>query len=51
VELPEDDTVVFTITAFSRRAAALARLAAPVGSSIQRWITRRYLRALWGPVG
>ncbi|WP_191243343.1 DUF1990 family protein [Amycolatopsis deserti] len=46
VELGPDETVTFTITAFSRPASLLARLAGPVGRAVQYWMTGRYLRAL-----
>jgi uncharacterized protein (UPF0548 family) len=42
----DDGTVTFTITAFSKPATALARIAGPFGRSIQEHITARYLRAL-----
>lgn len=44
VERRSDNSIVFTITAFSRPAAA--RAAGPVGRLMQRHITRRYLEAL-----
>jgi uncharacterized protein (UPF0548 family) len=46
IEYRDDDTVTFTITAFSRPAAPLARLAGPLGRIAQRRITARYLRSL-----
>jgi len=46
VEHHGDDTVSFTITAFSRPSSAIARIAAPGGRLIQSWITTRYLRSL-----
>jgi len=46
VELRDDDSVVFTITAFSSPATAAARGAGPLGRLIQRYITQRYLDAL-----
>jgi uncharacterized protein (UPF0548 family) len=46
IERHDDDTVTFTITAFSRPATLLARAAGPAGRIIQRHITVRYLRAL-----
>jgi uncharacterized protein (UPF0548 family) len=42
----EDGMVTFTVTAFSRPATTLARLAGPVGQHVQNLMTRRYLRAL-----
>jgi len=41
-----DQVVTATITAFSRPASRLARLAGPVGTLAQRWMTHRYLRAI-----
>jgi uncharacterized protein (UPF0548 family) len=41
-----DDTVTFTITAFSRPAGAVALIAGPLGRWVQRRVTSRYLRAL-----
>lgn len=46
IEWHADDTVTFTITAFSRPATLLARAAEIAGRIIQRHITDRYLRAL-----
>lgn len=46
VEHHDDDSVSFTITAFSRPAAAVARVAGPAGRLAQTWITARYLRSL-----
>jgi uncharacterized protein (UPF0548 family) len=46
IERTEDDTVTFAITAFSRPASDLARLAGPLGRLAQRRMTARYLRAL-----
>lgn len=46
VELDEEGTVTFTITAFSRPSSVLARVAGPLGRAVQRWITSRYLRSL-----
>jgi uncharacterized protein (UPF0548 family) len=46
VEYRTDDSVVFTITAFSRPATAAARAAGPLGRLVQGRITRRYLSAL-----
>lgn len=40
-----DDTVTFTITAFSMPVSLLARAAGPLGRSVQHHITNRYLRA------
>jgi uncharacterized protein (UPF0548 family) len=42
-----DDTVSFTITAFSRPASRLAKVSGPAGRAIQRQTTTRYLRALF----
>ncbi len=46
MELATDGTVSFEITAFSRPATSLARLAGPLGRQVQSAVTRRYLRAL-----
>jgi uncharacterized protein (UPF0548 family) len=46
VEHHDDDTVIFTVTAFSRPSSAIARIAGPGGRLIQTSITNRYLRAL-----
>jgi uncharacterized protein (UPF0548 family) len=46
VERHDDETVTFTVTAFSRPAAWTSRMAGPAGVAVQRWIPRRYLRAL-----
>jgi uncharacterized protein (UPF0548 family) len=46
IEYHDDDTVTFTITAFSRPAAPLAKLAGPLGRIAQHRITARYLRSL-----
>ncbi len=46
VEHRDDDTVSFTVTAFSRPSTALARVAGPGGRLVQSWITTRYLRSL-----
>ena len=48
VEHHDDDTVSFTITAFSRPSTVIARIAGPAGHLIQNWTTTRYLRAV-GP--
>ncbi|MFF3781971.1 DUF1990 family protein [Streptomyces sp. NPDC001933] len=41
VELADDGTVWFTVTAFSRPAAWYSRLAGPVVPVLQRWYARR----------
>ncbi|WP_020107683.1 DUF1990 domain-containing protein [Nocardia sp. 348MFTsu5.1] len=46
VELRDNNTVVFVVTAFSRPRTRLARMAGPVGRLGQRAITARYLRAM-----
>ncbi|MFD1811030.1 DUF1990 family protein [Rhodococcus gannanensis] len=46
VELQDDDTVTFTVTAFSRPAAWWVRAAGPIGRAVQRRVTERYLGAL-----
>lgn len=42
----DDDTVRFTISAFSRPASNLAKLGGPISGGVQRWVTNRYLRAV-----
>jgi uncharacterized protein (UPF0548 family) len=51
VEHHDDDSVSFTITAFSRPSTALAKAAGPAGRLLQNWITGRYLRALGAVCG
>jgi uncharacterized protein (UPF0548 family) len=46
IEHHDDDAVTFRITAFSRPASRLARVAGPVGVVIQRQITSRYFRSV-----
>jgi uncharacterized protein (UPF0548 family) len=46
VEHHDDDTVSFTVTAFSKPSTAIARVAGPIGRLIQSRITTRYLRSL-----
>ncbi|MFE3516711.1 DUF1990 family protein [Streptomyces sp. NPDC059166] len=46
VELSEDGTVWFTVTAFSRPAAWYTRLAGPLVPVAQRWYARRLTAAL-----
>jgi len=46
IEHHDDDAVSFTITAFSRPATRLARIAGPLGRLAQRRITARYLRSV-----
>jgi uncharacterized protein (UPF0548 family) len=48
VERRPDDAVVLSITAFSRPASRLTRLAGPFGRAVQRYMVGRYLRALDG---
>jgi uncharacterized protein (UPF0548 family) len=38
-------SVTFAVTAFSRPASPLSRLAGPIGHGIQDWMTARYLQA------
>jgi uncharacterized protein (UPF0548 family) len=47
----DDDTVSFNITAFSRPATRLAKVAGPVGAVVQRQLTARYLRSLGNIAG
>lgn len=42
----DDGRILFTITASSRPASALARLRGPISRAAQRFMTQRYLRAL-----
>lgn len=46
LERHEDGTVSFTITAFSRPASPLAKLAGPLARRLQDFVTSRYLKAL-----
>lgn len=46
VELHDDGAVSFTITAFSRPAALLARVGGPLGRAVQSHLTNRYLAAV-----
>lgn len=46
IEHHDDDTVSFNVTAFSRPATRLAKIAGPVGAVVQRQLTARYLRSL-----
>ncbi len=46
LEQRDDGRIDFTITAFSRPATLLARLAGPAGRAGQRLMTQRYLDAL-----
>ncbi|EME16535.1 DUF1990 family protein [Rhodococcus triatomae] len=46
VELQDDDTVTFTIIAFSRPARWWSRAAGPIGRAVQRRVTERYLLTL-----
>ena len=41
-----DGRILFTITAFSRPATRLARIAGPAGQAVQTAVTLRYLRSL-----
>jgi uncharacterized protein (UPF0548 family) len=46
IEHHDHDSVSFRITAFSRPATRLARIAGPLGAVVQRQITAAYLRSL-----
>jgi uncharacterized protein (UPF0548 family) len=46
LEQRDDGRICFTISAFSRPASTLARLAGPLGRAAQGLMTTRYLRAL-----
>lgn len=45
IEHHDDDSVSFRITAFSRPATRLAKIAGPLGAVVQRQITAAYLRS------
>jgi uncharacterized protein (UPF0548 family) len=47
----DDGTVTFTITAFSRPASTVAKLAGPLNRLVQDAITARYVRAVAGRHG
>ena len=42
----DDGRILFTITAFSRPASALAKLGGPISRAAQTFMTQRYLHAL-----
>jgi uncharacterized protein (UPF0548 family) len=46
VEHRDDDTVVFTLTAFSRPAWWIVRVAAPIVRGVQDLVTNRYVHSL-----
>jgi uncharacterized protein (UPF0548 family) len=46
VGLADDGTVLLHVRAFSRSGSLLARMLGPIGRLLQRWVTRRYGRAL-----
>ena len=46
LEQLEDGRILFAITAYSRPASALAKLAGPISRAAQRFMTQRYLKAL-----
>jgi uncharacterized protein (UPF0548 family) len=46
VELQADGAVMLTITAFSRAANRLSRLAGPLRLAVQSWVTDRYVLAM-----
>lgn len=46
VEMRDDESVVFAITAFSQPVTRLARLGGPVTRAAQSLVTERYLRAV-----
>jgi uncharacterized protein (UPF0548 family) len=45
VELRDDDTVTFTITAFSCPSWWITKVTAPMGRAVQSWVINRYVRA------
>jgi uncharacterized protein (UPF0548 family) len=49
LERHDDESVTFSVTAFSRPATWPSKAAGPAGVAVQHWITRRYLRALVAP--
>lgn len=48
LERHDDGTITFTVTAFSRPASFLAKVAGPLGGLVQNAMTTRYLRAFRG---
>jgi uncharacterized protein (UPF0548 family) len=46
VEHRDDDTVVFTLTAFSRPDWRIVRVAGPIARGVQGLVTNRYVRSL-----
>ena len=46
IDLHDEGTVTFTITAFSRPSWWITQATAPVGRAVQNWVTNRYLRSL-----
>jgi uncharacterized protein (UPF0548 family) len=46
IELCDDDSVVLTITAFSRPAWRVVQVTDPIARAVQSWVTNRYLRSL-----
>jgi uncharacterized protein (UPF0548 family) len=51
IDLADDDTVSFSVIAYSRPASALARLAGPIGRLAQGRMTDRYVRSLAAVAG
>ncbi|HEX7538058.1 MAG TPA: DUF1990 domain-containing protein [Dermatophilaceae bacterium] len=51
IERADDDTVSFSVTAFSRPASDLARLAGPLGRLAQRRMSDRYVRSMADATG
>jgi uncharacterized protein (UPF0548 family) len=46
IERRDDDTVAFTVTAFSRPAWWIIRATGPMARTVQRLVTNRYVRSL-----
>lgn len=49
LQVEDNGRLIFTITAFSRPATVLTKLAGPIGRAAQRAMTSRYSRALDAP--
>ncbi len=46
IERRDDDTVAFTLTAFSRPAWWIVRATGPIARAVQGLVTNRYVRSL-----
>lgn len=49
LDMHDDDSVTFTVSAFSRPGTLLTRLGGPIARQVQKFMTTRYLRALQPP--